>query len=60
MFYLIQFYTVNLLDGHEELTETIRYEGKERKKAIEHFEKLRKEKVGVIFEKDIERHYWEK
>ena len=56
----IQFYTVNLLDGHEELTETIRYEGKERKKAIEHFEKLRKEKVGVIFEKDIERHYWEK
>lgn len=60
VFYFIQFYTVNLLDGHEELTETIRYEGKERKKAIEHFEQLKKEKMGVIFEQDIERGRWER
>lgn len=60
MFYFIQFYTVNLVDGYEDLTEVIRYEGKERKKAIERFEQLKKEKTGVIFEKDIERARWER
>lgn len=37
-----------------------RYEGKERKKAIEHFEQLKKEKTGVIFAQDIERGRWER
>lgn len=60
VFYFIQFYTVNLVDGYEDLTEAIRYEGKERKKAIEHFEQLKKEKTGVIFEQDIERGRWER
>lgn len=60
VFYFIQFYTVNLVDGYEDLTEVIRYEGKERKKAIEHFEQLKKEKTGVIFEQDIERARWER
>ena len=60
VFYFIQFYTVNLVDGYEDLTEVIRYEGKERKKAIERFEQLKKEKTGVIFEQDIERARWER
>lgn len=60
VFYFIQFYTVNLVDGYEDLTEVIRYEGKERKKAIERFEQLKKEKTGVIFEQDIERGRWER
>lgn len=60
VFYFILFYSVNLEDGHEELTRSIKYAGKDRRKAIEDFEKLQKERTGVIFEKDIERGKWER
>ena len=51
---------MNLIDNHEELTQTIKYTGKERKRAIEDFEQLQKEKKNVIFEKDIEKRSWER
>ena len=60
VFYYIQFYDVNLTDGHEELTHSIKYTGKERKQAIEHFEQLKKEKNNVIFEIDIDKKSWER
>lgn len=60
VFYYIQFYDVNLTDGHEEMTNSIKYTGKERKQAIEHFGQLKKEKNNTIFEKDIERKSWER
>lgn len=60
VYYYILFYSVNLTDGHEELTQSIKYTGKERRKAIEDFEKLQKERTGVIFEKDIKRAKWER
>lgn len=60
VYYYIQFYDVNLTDGHEELTHSIKYTGKERKQAIEHFEQLKKEKKNTIFEKDIEKKSWER
>lgn len=59
VYYFILFYSVNLTDGHEELIQSIKYTGKERRKAIEDFEQLRKEKKDAIFEKDIEKRYWE-
>lgn len=59
VYYYILFYSVNLIDNHEELTQTIKYTGKERKRAIEDFEQLQKEKKNVIFEKDIEKRSWE-
>ena len=37
-----------------------KYTGKERRKAIEDFEQLQKEKKNTIFEKDIEKRYWER
>ena len=60
VFYYIQFYDVNLTDGHEELTHSIKYTGKERKQAIEHFEQLKKEKSNAIFEMDIDKKSWER
>ena len=60
VFYYLLFYDVNLSDDHEELTKTIKYTGKERKKALNHFEQLQKEKKDTIFEKDIEQRSWEK
>ena len=60
VYYYILFYSVNLTDGHEELMQSIKYTGKERRKAIEDFEKLQKERTGVIFEKDIKRAKWER
>ena len=60
VYYFILFYSVNLTDGHEELMQSIKYTGKERRKAIEDFEKLQKERTGVIFEKDIKRAKWER
>lgn len=60
VFYYIQFYDVNLVDGHEEMTRSIKYTGKERKQAIEHFEQLKKEKSNAIFEIDIEKRSWER
>ena len=60
VYYFILFYSINLIDGHEELTQSIKYTGKERKKAIEDFKQLQKEKKNVIFEKDIEKRYWER
>lgn len=60
VFYFIEFYDVNLTDGHEELTHSIKYTGKERSNAIKHFEQLKKEKKDTIFEKDIEPAKWEK
>lgn len=59
VFYYIQFYDVNLTDGHEEMTHSIKYTGKERKQTIEHFEQLKKEKKNTIFEKDIAKKSWE-
>lgn len=60
VYYFILFYSVNLTDGHEELIQSIKYTGKERRKAIEDFEQLQKEKKNTIFEKDIEKRYWER
>ena len=60
IFYFIEFYDVNLNDGHEELTHSIKYTGKERRDAIKHFEQLQKEKKDTIFEKDIELARWER
>lgn len=60
VYYYILFYSVNLTDGHEELMQSIKYTGQERRKAIEDFEKLQKEKKNVIFEKDIEKRSWER
>lgn len=60
VFYYIQFYDVNLVDGHEEITRSIKYTGKERKQAIEHFEQLKKEKSNAIFEMDIAKKSWER
>lgn len=59
VYYFILFYSVNLTDGHEELTKSIKYAGKDRRKAIEDFEQLRKEKKNTIFEKDIAKRSWE-
>ena len=59
VYYYILFYSVNLVDGYEELINTIKYPGKERRKAIEHFEQLQKEKKDTIFEKDIKKRSWE-
>lgn len=59
VFYYIQFYDVNLVDGHEEMTRSIKYTGKERNQAIEHFEQLKKEKSNAIFEMDIAKKAWE-
>lgn len=59
VYYYILFYSVNLVDGYEELINTIKYPGKERRKAIELFEQLQKEKKDTIFEKDIKKRSWE-
>lgn len=58
--YYINFYDVNLNDGHEELTNFIKYSGIERKQALLHFEQLKKENPNAFFKKDIERSKWEK
>ena len=58
--YYINFYDVNLNDGHEELTSFIKYSGVERKQALLHFEQLKKENPNAFFKKDIERSKWEK
>ena len=39
--YILSFFDVNLLDGYENLTRVIEFQGKERSKAISEFEKLR-------------------
>lgn len=40
--------------------ETLTYSGKDRKKALEHFESLQKEHNNAVFEKDIEPAKWER
>lgn len=60
VFYFIDFYNINLNDGYEELTHSIKYTGKERRDAIKHFEELKKEKRDTIFEMDIEPARWER
>lgn len=47
-------------DGHEQTTNSIKYTGKERKKAIEDFEKFAKENKQYIAIKEIEKSRWEK
>ena len=47
-------------DGHEEQIKSIRYTGKERKKALEDFEKFAKENKNYIAVKDIAKGKWEK
>jgi hypothetical protein len=42
------------------LTRSIKYTGKERKQAIERFEKLKKAKNNAIFEMDIDKKSWER
>lgn len=48
---------MNLLDGYENLTRVIEYQGKERSKAISEFEKLKNDSINrqVIFELDIKK-----
>lgn len=47
-------------DGHEEIIKSIKYAGKERKQAIEDFEKFANENKSYIAVKEIEKGYWEK
>lgn len=58
------YYYLQLLDryedGHEEITKNTKYTGKERKKALEDFEKFVKENKNYIAVKDIEKGRWEK
>lgn len=55
--YILSFFDVNLLDGYENLTKVIEYQGKERSKAISEFEKLKNNSINrqVIFELDIKK-----
>ncbi|MGO5266367.1 hypothetical protein ACTQ1M_11940 [Thermoguttaceae bacterium LCP21S3_D1] len=55
--YILSFFDVNLLDGYENLTKVIEYQGKERSKAISEFEKLKNDSINrqVIFELDIKK-----
>lgn len=55
--YILSFFDVNLLDGYENLTRVIEYQGKERSKAISEFEKLKNDSINrqVIFELDIKK-----
>ena len=57
VFYYILFYNVNLSDGYEELTNSVKYPGKERKQALLYFEQLKKENPDYIFECDIKCKY---
>ena len=57
--YHIIFYTVNLVDGHETENKRIKFSGTERAAAIKEFEKLAKEHVNAITEKDISKNPWE-
>lgn len=59
VYYYLLFYSVNLSDGHEELTDSIKFSGKDRKKAIDEFERLKSSEKNTIFEKDIENRPWE-
>lgn len=58
------YYYLQLLDryedGHEEQIKNTRYTGKERKKALEDFDKFAKENKNYIAIKDIEKGHWEK
>ena len=47
-------------NGHDEQIKSTRYTGKERKKAIEDFERFANENKNYIAEKDIEKGKWEK
>lgn len=53
VYYYIIFYTVNLDDGTETETDRITFNGTDRKKALEAFEKLKKERRNTDFVKDI-------
>lgn len=57
VFYYILFYNVNLSDEYEELTNFVKYPGKERKQALLYFEQLKKENPDCIFECDIKCKY---
>lgn len=52
VYYFILFYSVNLIDGHEELTQSIKYTGKERKKLLKTLNSSRK-KRRTLFSKKI-------
>jgi len=60
VFYYLIFSEINLLDGEENETNRETYTGKEKKKACNRFEELKKERKNAIFEKDIEKKSWEK
>lgn len=55
VYYYILFYNVNLNDGYEELTNSIKYPGKERKQALLYFEQLKKENPDCIFEMEVKK-----
>lgn len=60
VFYYLEVYSRNLLDGHETKTSSTTFPGKERYKAIAAYNDYVKAHPGIAAETDIEKRSWEK
>lgn len=60
VYYDLMTYNRNLLDGREVKTSTTTFPGKERRKAIEAYNKYVKAHPGITAEIDIEKRSWER
>ena len=60
VFYYLEIYSRNLLDGKEVKTSTITFPGKERHKAIAAYTDYVKAHPGITAEMDIEKRSWER
>ena len=60
VFYHLNTYTKNLLDGNEVETSSTKYTGQERSKAIKDYKSYVKSHPGITAEMQIEKPKWEK
>lgn len=60
VYYYIAEYEKNMLDDKETLIKSTKYQGKDRKKAFEDFDKIILKNPDAIVIKDTEKKYWER